>query len=297
MRVVPKEAETGAGHGTAEDGQLRRARIARQLQVLGELRVAAGIGQHGERAGGNYHEADGQAVQPVRQVDRVGAEDHHQCHENAKGRRPQHVRPGIVHQRLNQQRGLELFDEGNVHGGVEIAISPHHQQDHRKREPQEELIDQLGAARESQVALPGHFGVIVHESDPAVTDQSRDGDPHVGISQVRPQQRGHHNRNDNEDSAHGGRAGLLLVGFRAFLADVLSDLKFAQLVDEPGPQRDAQEQSRDAGERRAEGSVPEDTQRAGIPVKLFVEQEIEHEKLGQKPLQRTFHVHSARAFE
>ncbi len=50
--------------------------------------------------------------------------------------------------------------------------------------------------------------------------------------------------------------------FGPFFADVLPDLKFAQLVDQPRPQRDAQEQRRQAGECRAEGGVPEDAERA-----------------------------------
>jgi hypothetical protein len=51
----------------------------------------------------------------------------------------------------------------------------------------------------------------------------------------------------------------------------LPDLEFTQLVYQPWAQRDAQEQSRDAGERRAEGDVPKNAQRTDMPVELFVE--------------------------
>ena len=99
MRVVPEEAEAGAGHGAAEDGELGGARVARELQILGKLRVAAGVGEDREGAGGDHHEADGEAVQAVGEVDGVGREDHHQRHEDAEGRDAEHVGPRIGHQR------------------------------------------------------------------------------------------------------------------------------------------------------------------------------------------------------
>src|ERR1035441_1392633 len=45
VRVVPEEAHGGAGQRAAENGQFRGVRIARQLQVFGQLRVPAGIRQ------------------------------------------------------------------------------------------------------------------------------------------------------------------------------------------------------------------------------------------------------------
>src|ERR1035441_1200019 len=75
MRVVPEEADAGPGHGAAEHGELGGARIARQLQVLGKILVAAGIGEDGEGAGGDHHETDGEAIEPVGEGDGVRAED------------------------------------------------------------------------------------------------------------------------------------------------------------------------------------------------------------------------------
>jgi hypothetical protein len=42
-----------------------------QLEVIGKYHVAADVGQHGQRAGGDDDASDGQPVQPVRQVDGV----------------------------------------------------------------------------------------------------------------------------------------------------------------------------------------------------------------------------------
>jgi len=39
-----------------------------QLEVIGKYHIAADVGKHGQRAGGNDDASDGQPVQPVRQV-------------------------------------------------------------------------------------------------------------------------------------------------------------------------------------------------------------------------------------
>src|SRR5579883_1067684 len=78
MRVVPEKPERGAGHRAAKDRQLARVRIARQLEIVGQFHVAAGIGQDRQRARRHYHQPDRQAVQAIRQVDRVRHEDDHQ---------------------------------------------------------------------------------------------------------------------------------------------------------------------------------------------------------------------------
>ena len=48
--------------------------------------VAAGVGQHRQRARGDHHQADGQAVQAVGQVDGVRRDHHHQRHEQEERR-------------------------------------------------------------------------------------------------------------------------------------------------------------------------------------------------------------------
>ena len=55
--------------------------------------------------------------------------------------------------------------------------------------------------------------------------------PDEGIGQVAPQQRGQKDGDADEHAAHGGRAGLLLVVLGAVFADVLADLKLAQLLN------------------------------------------------------------------
>ena len=70
------------------------------------------------------------------------------------------------------------------------------------------------------------------------------------IAQVGPQQRRHDDRDGDQHPAHGGRAGFFLVGLRAFFADVLADLKFAQAVDDQRPDDQASEQAPSGWQRR-----------------------------------------------
>src|SRR5437867_11146601 len=70
---------------------------------------------------------------------------------------------------------------------------------------------------------------------------------------------------------------------RSFLPNLLPDLKLTQTPDQPGPQKQADHQGRDAGIRGAEGDVLENVQypeRRPVPVqriKEFVENVVEHQ--------------------
>ena len=74
-----------------------------QLKIVGENRVAADVGEHRQRTGGNQRAADGESVKPVRQVDGVGGAHQHEDHkddERQKRERPQMRidRPAKYHQ-------------------------------------------------------------------------------------------------------------------------------------------------------------------------------------------------------
>jgi hypothetical protein len=78
-----------------------------------------------------------------------------------------------------------------------------------------------------------------------------------GFVEVRPKQRRNRRRQHNQYAAHGRRAGLFLVRFRAFFADELPDLQFYQTPDQPRPKHQGQKHGRQAGVHRAHGDVPE----------------------------------------
>ena len=82
-----------------------------------------------------------------------------------------------------------------------------------------------------KIALVHHLRVIVDESDDAECQQRKHRDPDIEVPQIGPEQRRHHDADDDQHAAHGRRAGLLLMRFRAVFANVLADLKFAQLAE------------------------------------------------------------------
>jgi hypothetical protein len=115
MRVVPEKTQRCAGHGAAEYRQLARARQAHQIQILGELGVAAGVGQHGHGRGGDDHQADRQAVEAVREVDRVRAADQNERDKEEEEDKREGIGERVADQGLNHQTGLEALEEGHVH--------------------------------------------------------------------------------------------------------------------------------------------------------------------------------------
>ena len=106
----------------AEDGQLADLRHAREFQIVGEDDVAAGVGEHGERAGGDDHAADGEPVQPVGEVDGVRWSHHHQRHEDAERQERQRRRSRDVQQSARSAGGWKLLDERDASGGWRIAV-------------------------------------------------------------------------------------------------------------------------------------------------------------------------------
>ena len=83
----------------------------------------------------------------------------------------------------------------------------------------------LARAGQTEIAAVRHLCVVVGESDGGEGAGGEHGDPDEAIAQIGPQQRGHNDRDDDQQAAHGGRAGFFLVSFRAFFADVLADLE------------------------------------------------------------------------
>ncbi len=71
MRVVPKKTDGSARHRCAENGQLGRANQMGESKIPGEAGVPRDVRQDGHRARGDDHEADGEAVQPIGQVDSI----------------------------------------------------------------------------------------------------------------------------------------------------------------------------------------------------------------------------------
>ncbi len=65
------------------------------LQVFGERRVSAGVGQDSQRSGGDHHQADRQPIQTVGEVERVRTEYHYQRHKIQNGAAPKTYVQGL----------------------------------------------------------------------------------------------------------------------------------------------------------------------------------------------------------
>src|SRR6202022_2712244 len=75
--------------------------------------------------------------------------------------------------------------------------------------------------------------------------------------------------------AHGRRACLPLMSLRAFIANELTDLKFAQPINDEGADDERGKKSSKASERRTKSQVPEDAERGKVMEQLQVQQPIE----------------------
>ena len=128
MRIPPEKAEARAGHRPAENRQLRRARIARQLQIIGELAIAAVYASTVNAPAGDHHQTDRQAVQAVRDIHRVARSHHYQHEEQIERQKRQRISKRIPHQRVNQQVRLELFEKRHVQRRRISAVILHDRQ-------------------------------------------------------------------------------------------------------------------------------------------------------------------------
>src|ERR1035437_10192738 len=127
--VVPEEADGGAHHGAAENGQLGHFRHVLEFKVVGKNHGAADVGEHGQGAAGDDVAADGQPIQSVGQVNGVGRTDQHEDDKSDKGQKGQQAQVGDgAGPRVPQQVGTPALDER--HGqlrGEELELIQNHQ--------------------------------------------------------------------------------------------------------------------------------------------------------------------------
>src|SRR5277367_1795629 len=119
------------------------------------------------------------------------------------------------------------------------------------------------------------FKIIVGKTDRAKCQGGKNGNPDKRVAQIGPEQRGHQNRNGNQQTAHGRRTRLFLVSLRTFFADVLPNLKIAQPPNHDGPDDESREERGEAREGCAKSEIPENTEWRKIMEQLQIEQPVE----------------------
>ena len=161
------------------------------------------------------------------------------------------VRPEMLEERHDQARRIQAV-------GLQGAQRARHGEGRQK------LVAQLGARGQAEVAAVHDLQIVVGKSDGAEGQRRDHGDPDEAVAQVGPQQRRDQHADNDQHAAHGRRAGFLLVGLRAVLADVLADLEFTQAANHRRADDEADEQRGQAGEGGAEGQIAKDSERADM---------------------------------
>ena len=99
---------------------------------------------------------------------------------------------------------------------------------------------------------------FVEKADEAEPDQDHDDDPDIADQQVRPEQRGDRDGEDDQDAAHRRRPFLGEMGVGSVRPDGLADLEILEPADEPGTGDEADHERGDRGIDRPKGDVTKD---------------------------------------
>ena len=103
-----------------------------------------------------------------------------------------------MQQVLHQKIRLELLKERHIHVRGVRAFRVQPQKNETDDQRHQNLECHLHAGGQSEVTHPAHLGDVVVEADRAEAHQSEQGNPDIGVAQVRPQQRGNRNGTDNQ---------------------------------------------------------------------------------------------------
>ena len=146
----------------------------------------------------------------------------HKGQDTEMGNRTEHVY-GEIGTKALEKRHHQM-------GGVD-AFAAHGQQHQRNGYSGDDLQAHLLLRGQTEAPPLDDLDVIVGETDGAKGQGGTHDQPDEGIGEVAPQQRGQKDGDTDEYPAHGGGAGLFLVVLWTVFADVLADLKFAQLLN------------------------------------------------------------------
>ncbi len=243
--VEPQEAQAGAAQGAEEHGQLAGARHIGQEQVLGVAGVAGDVGEH--RQGRRHHDGghDGQAVQAVGEVHRVGGADDDEVGQGDEADHAQGIGEGL--------------EEGNDHFGLGRAGGGKPQID-GGRQTEDGLPEELPAGSQAVGVPVHHLLPVVVPAHGAEAQGHHQHHPDVAVGKVAPEQGRDADGDENEDAAHGGGAGLHQMGLGAVGAHRLADLLRRQPADNAGTGDKGDEQGGHGGQHHAQGDVVENVE-------------------------------------
>ena len=111
------------------------------------------------------------------------------------------------------------------------------------------------------------FLVIVPKADDPESHRRNHSEPNKNIAEVRPKQSGNKNAEKDQYATHRGRSGLGVVRLRAVFPDVLANLEFLELPDQPRPQSQREKQRSQAGVCRPKSNVVKKVENVEVLVK------------------------------
>ena len=205
-RVEPEKAHAGAGERGGEDGGIEHV-------------GAICDGRHDDHD--DHDRACSQAVKAVGEVDGVAHAHEQDVHE--QDIEPRHFHSAEVR---GEHAQIERVDERDLDRGGDTHHVDGNQAEHRG---DDELAHQLGLRGKAQAALLDHFLGVVDKAQAAREDGGNEQRERFRRGMAHHERR-EDDRDEHDDAAHGGRALLHQVAFRAVGAHLLTDMaRFEEL--------------------------------------------------------------------
>jgi hypothetical protein len=178
-------------------------------------------------------------------------------------------------QRVYREIGSKALEKRHHEMRGVDAFTPHGQQHHRNHHSGDDLQAHLLHRGQAEIPPLDNLDVVIGKTDRAEGQRGKHHQPDEGVGEVAPQQRGQKDGDADEHAAHGRGAGLLLVVLGAVLADVLADLKLAQLVNHERPDEQGDQHRSKTGKSGAKRQIPEDAEGSEVGEKLLIKEPVE----------------------
>ena len=246
VRVVPEKTQPRARNGRAEHRHFTDTGQHRLVQIARVVRAAGNVGKHRKAACDQHHRHDGEAVEAVGQVHRVARPGQDEIDEGEE--EPAHL-PRDVFEERHVERG---FDR---RGGAQVEPDAGKEGDER-----EQRVFVLGA--QPLRVFENELAVVVNPADHAETEHDEQRNPGVFHPQIRPEEHGDADAQDDERAAHRRRTRFFQMRLRAVVAHVLPHLQAAQKRNHPPAKADGEEKRGQRAEDDARGEVGEGVERA-----------------------------------
>src|ERR1700722_1387847 len=177
-------------------------------------------------------------------------------------------------QRMNGKVGTKALEKRHHQmGGVDTLASHGEEYDGNSHSGNDLQTDLLHRGK-AEIPPLNDFDVIIGKANRAESEHGAHDQPDERFGKIAPQQCGQKDGDAYEHSAHGWRAGLLLVVFGTVFADVLADLKLAQLLNDERPDQQRDEHRGKTGKSSAKRQIPEDAEGPEVRKKFLIEQPV-----------------------